>query len=96
MECNFSGHIQRAKTVRIEAQEILQKESFQYLGSMISKNAEIEEDVEHRIKTRWLKWRLVSRVLCDQRMPTRLKEKFYRTTIRPTMTYGEECWSIKK
>ena len=29
-------------------------------------------------------------------MPTRLKEKFYRIAIRPTMTYGAECWPIKK
>ena len=35
-------------------------------------------------------------MLCDRRMPTRLKEGFYRTTIRPTITYGVECWPIKK
>ena len=29
-------------------------------------------------------------------MPTRLKEKFYRTAIRPAMTYGTKCWPIKK
>ena len=29
-------------------------------------------------------------------MPTRLKERFYTTTIRPAMTYGAECWPIKK
>jgi len=27
---------------------------------MISKDGEIDEDIEHRIKTRWLKWRLAS------------------------------------
>ena len=35
-------------------------------------------------------------VLCDRRMPTRLTGKFYRTMIRPVMTYGVECWLIKK
>ena len=35
-------------------------------------------------------------MLCDHRMPTRLKGEFYRIVIRPTMTYGAECWSIKK
>ena len=29
-------------------------------------------------------------------MPTRLKGKFYWTAIRLAMTYGEDCWSIKK
>jgi hypothetical protein len=28
-------------------------------------------------------------------MPTRLKGKFYRTTIRPALLYGSECWAVK-
>ena len=51
LDCNFSGHIQRAKTtVRIEAQEIPQRDSFCYLSLIISKNGEINKDVGHRIK----------------------------------------------
>eukprot|EP00268_Persea_americana_P028003 TRINITY_DN2724_c0_g2_i4.p1 TRINITY_DN2724_c0_g2~~TRINITY_DN2724_c0_g2_i4.p1 ORF type:complete len:123 (+),score=6.81 TRINITY_DN2724_c0_g2_i4:830-1198(+) len=37
-----------------------------------------------------------SGVLCDWRMPTRLNEEFYRTSIRSTMTYGAKCWPINK
>ena len=66
---NFSEHIQIAETtMRIEAQEIPQTNYFHYHGSIISKDGEIEEDVEHRIKAGWLKWRLALRLLCDQRM----------------------------
>ena len=66
MDCNFNGHIQRAKTtVRIKAHEIPQRDSFHYLSSIISTDVEIDEDVEYRIKAGWLKWRLVSGVLCD-------------------------------
>ena len=51
MVCNFSGHIERAETVvRIEDHEIPQIDSFRYLGSIISKDWEIDGDVEHRIK----------------------------------------------
>ena len=36
MDCNFSGHLQRAKTtVRITAQEMPQRDSFHYLGLII-------------------------------------------------------------
>jgi hypothetical protein len=35
-------------------------------------------------------------VLCDPRVPLKLKDKFYRTVIRPTMLYGTECWPTKK
>ena len=34
--------------------------------------------------------------LCDGKMPIKLKEKFYRTVIRPAMLYGSECWAIKR
>ena len=60
--------------MRIEVQEIPQRDSFCYLGSIISKDVEID-DVEHKIKVRWLKWRIFFRVLCDRRMPARLKGK---------------------
>ena len=33
---------------------------------------------------------------CDKRVPQKLKGKFYRTTIRPAMVYGAECWPTKR
>ena len=53
-------------------------------------------DVTHRIKAGWTKWRNASGVLCDRRIPLRLKGKFYKTAIRPAMLYGTECWAVKK
>jgi hypothetical protein len=72
------------------------KDTFHYLGSMLQKNGDIDEDVSHRIKAGWLKWRQVSDVLCDPRVPLKIKGKFYRTAIRPTMLYGAECWPTKR
>jgi hypothetical protein len=43
------------------------------------KNEDINEDVSHRIKADWLKWRQASDVLCDPRVSLKLKDKFYRT-----------------
>jgi hypothetical protein len=63
---------------------------------MFQKNEDIDEDVSHRIKAGWLKWRQASGVLCDPRVPLNLKGKFYRTVIRPTMLYGAECWLTKR
>ena len=37
-----------------------------------------------------------SEVLCDLCMPTKLKEFFYKISIRPAITYGAKCWPIKK
>lgn len=67
MVCNSSKHIERVEIiVRIEDHDIPQSDSFRYIGSIISNDGEIDEDVEHRIKAGWLKWRLTSRVLCNR------------------------------
>jgi hypothetical protein len=71
---------------------VLKKDIFRYLGSMLQKNEDIDEDVSHRIKVGWLKWRQASGVLCDPRVPLKLKGKFYRTAIRSDMLYEIECW----
>jgi hypothetical protein len=63
---------------------------------MLQKNGDIDEDVSHRIKVGWLKWRQASGVLCDLRVLIKLKGKFYRTAIRPAMLYGAECWFTKR
>jgi hypothetical protein len=63
---------------------------------MLQKNGDIDEDVSHRIKVGWLKWRQASAVLCDPRVSLKLKDKFYRTVIPPAMLYGAKCWPTKR
>ncbi|KAL5184476.1 LINE-1 retrotransposable element ORF2 protein [Glycine soja] len=58
-------------------------------------DGEIEGDVNHRIQAGWMKWRKASGVLCDAKVPIKLKGKFYRTAVRPAILYGTECWAIK-
>ncbi|KAL6505091.1 hypothetical protein OROGR_024908 [Orobanche gracilis] len=71
-------------------------DKFKYLGSVIHKEGDVEDDVTHRIKAGWLRWRATSRVLCDKKVPLKLKGKFYRAAVRPAMLYGSECWAMKK
>ena len=35
-------------------------------------------------------------MLCDTKVPSKLKGKFYRAAIRPALLYGSECWPVKK
>ncbi|KAE8662012.1 hypothetical protein F3Y22_tig00113721pilonHSYRG00082 [Hibiscus syriacus] len=55
-----------------------------------------DDDVTHRVKAGWLKWRVATGVLCDKRVPLKLKGKFYIMAIRPVLLYGLEYWAIKK
>ena len=75
---------------------VVQKDTFRYLESVLQKDDDIDEDVRHRISAGWLKWRQVSGVLCDRRVPQKLKGKFYSTAIRSAMLYGVECWPTKR
>jgi hypothetical protein len=72
------------------------KDAFRYLGSMLQKNGDIDEDVSHIIKVGWLKLHQASAVLCDPRVPLKLKDKFYRTAIQPAMLYETEYWPTKR
>ncbi|GJW10248.1 ataxia telangiectasia mutated family protein [Tanacetum coccineum] len=76
------------------------REKSEYLrcdfGRFTDKTGRTDEDVAHRVTAGWVKWRAASGVLCDRRIPLKLKEKIYRVAIRPAMLYGSECWPITK
>jgi hypothetical protein len=63
---------------------------------MLQRDGDIDEDVSHRLKAGWIKWRKASEVLCDKRVPQKLKGKFYGTAIRPAMLYRAKCWPTKR
>jgi hypothetical protein len=96
IKCDFSTTTQEVGDVRLDGQVVPKKGTFHYLGSMLQKNGDIDEDVSRRIKAGWLKWRQGSNILYDPKVPLKLKVKFYRTTIRSVMLYGAECWLTKR
>ena len=84
MRCGFSTtRREEEEEVSLDGQVVPQKETFRYSGSMLQKDGDIDEDVNHLIKAVWMKWRQVSSVLYDKRVPQKLKGKFYRTAVRP-------------
>ncbi|KAF3645787.1 Villin-5 [Capsicum annuum] len=96
LECKFSDSRQEDEVVvKLDSQDVCKRDSFKYLGSMIQGDGEIDEDVSNRIGAGWMKWRLSSGVLCDKKVPFKLKGKFYRVTVRPAMLNGAECWLVK-
>ena len=74
MICDF-GNATHEGEVSLEGQVVPKKDIFRYLGSMLQKDGDIDADVCHRIKAGWMKWRQASGVLCDKRVPHKLKRQ---------------------
>jgi hypothetical protein len=78
----------------LDGQVVPMNDIFRYLGSMLQSDGGIDEDISHRIRAGWVKWRHASGILCDK-VSNKLKDKFYKATIRSAMMYGVECWATK-
>jgi hypothetical protein len=50
MKCDFSATTQEEGDVRLDGHVVPKKDTFCYLGSMLQKNVDIDEDVSYRIK----------------------------------------------
>jgi hypothetical protein len=53
MKCDFSATTQEEGDIRLNGQVVPKKDIFHYLGSILQKDRDIDEDVSHRIKV-WL------------------------------------------
>ena len=69
-------------------------QSFKYLGSTIDRGGGASKDADNRVIKAWSKWRELSGVICDKKIPTKLKLLIYQTVIRPTLLYGCETWPM--
>ncbi|KAI0523141.1 hypothetical protein KFK09_005531 [Dendrobium nobile] len=91
MECNFSNNRFSGGIVTLDDQVINKSTCFRYLGSIVQSDGEIDGDIISKIQVRWLKLRNASGLLCDRKVPLKLKGKFYKMVVRPAMFYGTKC-----
>ena len=68
---------------------------FKYLGSTVQESG-CEREVKKRVQAGWNRWRRVSGVICDRRLPAKVKGKVYRSVVRPAMVYGFEMVAVTK
>ena len=88
------GDIYLKKYDSEERVPLLNCSQFKYLGTTIHQEGGCRKEVELRISKAWNKWRELTGVLCDKKMPCKLKVLIYKTSIRPTLLYGNETWPI--
>ena len=84
------------ETVKIEDAKVPRVKEFKYLGSTVQESGGCEREVKKRVQAGWNGWRRVSEVICDRRLPARVKGKVYCSMVRPAMVYGLETVAVTK
>ena len=71
---------------------------FKYLGSTMQEivRGSCEREVKKRVQAGWNGWRRVSRVICNRRLPARVKGKVCNLVVIPAMVYGLETVAVTK
>ena len=83
------------ETVKMEDTKVPRVKKFKYFGSMVQESGGCEREVKKRVQAGWNGWRRVSRVICNRRLPARVKGKVYSSVVRPTMVYGLRQWKLQ-
>ena len=83
-------------TVKMQGEEVAKVEDFKYLGSTVQSNGECGREVKKRVQAGWNGWRRMSGVICDRRVPAKVKGKVYKVAVRPAMLYGLETLALTK
>ena len=82
------------ETVKMEDKNVSRVKELKYLGSTLQESVSCEREVKKRVQAGWNGWRKVSGVICDRRLPARVKGKVYSSVVRPAMVYGLETVAV--
>ena len=69
-------------------------EEFKYLGTTLTNQNSIQEEIKSRMKSGNACYHSVQNLLSSRLLPKNLKIKIYRTIILPVVLYGCETWSL--
>lgn len=92
----YMGKREMAEGVKMQGEKLNRVEEFKYLGSTVQSDGGAEREVEKRIQAGWGAWKKITGVMCDKRVPPKLKGRLYKTMVRPAMLYGMETVAVTK
>ena len=82
--------------VKMEDTKVPRVKQFKYLESTVQESGGCEREIKKRVPAEWNGWRRVSGVICDRRLPARVKAKVYSSVVRPVIMYGLETVAVTK
>ncbi|XP_047488657.1 uncharacterized protein LOC125038984 [Penaeus chinensis] len=63
----------------MDARPTTARSEFRYLGSTVQSDGGVEAEISRRIQSGWTNWKKMAGVMCDKRVPARVKGKIHRT-----------------
>lgn len=80
-------------SINISGQQLENVEHFNYLGSILNTNANVDIEVRNRISAASRSfWKLRNRVFQNHDLSLKTKTAVYRAVVIPTLLYGCETW----
>ncbi|XP_006820862.1 uncharacterized protein LOC100373182 [Saccoglossus kowalevskii] len=68
----------------------------EYLGLSVQKNGGSEKEVVKRVQVGWSTWKKITGVMCDRKVPVKLKGRLHKVIVIPVMLYGVEAVTVTK
>jgi len=84
----------RIQSVRIDNSTLERVEEFKYLGTTLTNQNSIAEEIKSRLRPGNACCQSVQNLLSSRLLPKNLKIKIYRTIILPIVLCGCETWSL--
>jgi len=80
--------------VRIDNSTFERVEEFKYLGTTLTNQNSIPEEIKNRLRSGNACYHSVQNLLSSRLLSKNLKMKIYRTIILPVVLYGCETWLL--
>ena len=84
------------ETVKMGNTNVARVKEFKYLRSTVQESDSCEREIKKKVQAGWSRWRKVLGVICDRKLPARVKGKVYSSMVRSTMVYGLETVAVTK
>ena len=84
----------RIHSMKIDNSSTVRVEEFKYLGTTLTNQNSIQEEIKSRLKSGNACYYSVQNLLSSRLLSKNLKIKIYRTIILPVVLYGCETWSL--
>ena len=78
--------------IHIEGKQLNKVEKFKYLGSVISSEGLVEDEVSNRIWSAGNFYNVIKDLVWNEYVPLKCKKTIYQTYYPPILTYSSETW----